>query len=157
VSAPSQNIQSFQNRFWSKVEETPTCWNWTAYKDAFGYGIFNLCGGYGCIPAHKLSWIMHFGREPEPLCVLHRCDNPACVNPEHLFLGTRADNIADCVAKKRQPIGSKKATAKLDENDVRFIRETYQHWRGGILARKFGVSPGLINGIVHRKRWTHVR
>lgn len=92
-------------RFWEKVEKTDGCWNWTAcvlkgYKGfTGGYGLFGI-GGKSFL-VHRLSWEINNGRIPDGLCVLHTCDNRKCVNPEHLFLGTRGDNARDMVLKGR--------------------------------------------------------
>ena len=78
------------------------CWNWNGYRNKTGYG-FTRIGGRGSkgILAHRLSWVLHHGEIPEGLHVLHKCDNPSCVNPNHLFLGTNLDNIKDRTAKGR--------------------------------------------------------
>lgn len=86
-------------RFWSFVEKTDSCWLWTGAKHPKGYGIFHLRGRTP--RAHVLSWILHHGPVPRGLCVLHRCDNPPCVNPDHLFLGTPQDNTDDMTRKGR--------------------------------------------------------
>lgn len=93
-------------RFWEKVQKTETCWNWTGYAPK-GYGVFYE--NRRAVPAHRFSWKIHFGPieghvagHPElEWCVCHRCDNPRCVNPDHLFLGRDRDNIHDCIAKGR--------------------------------------------------------
>jgi hypothetical protein len=88
------------DRFWTKVQKSDGCWQWTAYRDPMGYGRFRLNGEARL--AHRVSWEMHNGSiSPEDLCVLHKCDNPSCVNPDHLFLGDRIANVADMVAKGR--------------------------------------------------------
>jgi len=89
-------------RFLSKVslQITSGCWVWTGFRNAQGYGHFAL-DGYKVGRAHRASWVLHRGSIPTGLCVLHRCDNPSCVNPDHLFLGTDADNAHDRDAKGR--------------------------------------------------------
>lgn len=89
-------------RFWVKVEikSEDECWNWTAFKNKQGYGRFGS-SSCRCVNAHRVSWTIAFGPIPEGHFVCHRCDNPSCVNPKHLFTGTRQDNVDDMVIKKR--------------------------------------------------------
>lgn len=89
-------------RFWRHVEKTGGCWNWTAARNRKGYGTFTMPGKMRHVPtlAHRVSWFLTHGKWPEP-CALHRCDNPRCVRPDHLFEGTKADNNADMRAKGR--------------------------------------------------------
>jgi hypothetical protein len=105
MSTPNDSTK-LHNRFWSKVNaNSPAeCWPWTGGVTHNGYGKFSL--GPLCarriVRSHRLVWEMVHGAVPDGMQVLHRCDNPRCCNPEHLFLGTNADNVADKVAKNRQ-------------------------------------------------------
>lgn len=94
------------DRFWSKVDKSGTCWVWTAHTDRRGYGRMQRGErGQGVILAHRFSWHLATGIDPGDLCVLHLCDNPPCVNPDHLVLGTRAANVLDMINKGRQSSG----------------------------------------------------
>lgn len=152
-------------RFWEKVQirGPDDCWEWIAAHYPSGYGKMLVDGRV--VGAHRYSWMLHKGPIPRGTgahgwCVCHRCDNKRCVNPAHLFLGTHADNMADKVRKGRQGAlrGERHSIAKLSDDDVRSIRHRYAE--GGVtqtaLAREFGVWPGTINYVIHRKFWTHV-
>jgi len=87
-------------RFWSKVEMTDGCWTWKAFKNKQGYGRFGIAAGQ-CVNAHRVSYTIKNGPIPQDLFICHTCDNPSCVNPNHLFAGSRQDNIDDMMIKKR--------------------------------------------------------
>jgi hypothetical protein len=87
------------DRFWEKVDKSGDCWLWTGHRGCKGYGAAWAEGRHQA--AHRVSWELAFGAIPDGLHVLHHCDNPPCVNPDHLWLGTNSDNQRDCVAKGR--------------------------------------------------------
>ena len=120
-----------------------------------GYGCFHDRRAYS---THRYSWEIHFGSVPAGKCVLHRCDNRACVRPDHLWIGTRAENTADMLAKGRHRTaavsGETHYLAKLTEDAVREIRSS--HERGIDLAARFGVSPGLVSLVRLGRAWKHV-
>jgi hypothetical protein len=86
-------------RFWKSVNKDGYCWLWTRKPDAYGYGVFSVNGRH--TRAHRFSWELHHGPVPDGLWVLHKCDTPACVRPDHLFIGTQMDNVTDMIAKGR--------------------------------------------------------
>lgn len=151
-------------RFWPKVDKRgpDECWPWTAGTDQHGYGKLSAGRGVRLMrKAHRISWEIANGT-PGKLHVLHRCDNPNCVNPAHLRLGTHAENIAEMDARGRRggnglPFGEDHGNAKLSEDDVREIRRLSA---GGMsqraLARRFGVSRCPIRRVVRNEGWTHV-
>lgn len=149
-------------RFWDKVEKTDTCWVWTAGKLWSGYGVISDAMGpvRKSIKAHRASWELHYGRIPEGMQVCHSCDNPPCVRPDHLFLGTAKDNVQDCISKSRRrlPIGIKHKMHKLTPKAVKEIRERYS--LGNVsqrsLADEFGVSQTVVGDAIRRVTWRHV-
>lgn len=92
--------ETIEFRLWRRVRRTEACWLWTGNTRHFGYGVIRVDGGKQ-EATHRVSWRLHFGEIPDGMCVLHRCDVPACVRPDHLFLGDRAANNADMAAKRR--------------------------------------------------------
>ncbi len=151
--------------FWQKVSKDGPihpicgqCWIWTARSLMNGYGRLKVAGRWHF--AHRYSWGIHAGPIPNELCVLHRCDNPSCVNPTHLFLGTRGDNAADMVWKNRHAKGENVPWAKLTDEQVREIRSRYEYnstTNGAYaLARDFGVSQPTIARILDGRTWKHV-
>lgn len=138
-----------------KLDETTGCWIWQAGFQPNGYGRFKLPGKNAT--AHRASWELHKGAIPSGLFVLHRCDRPACVNPDHLWLGTHAENMADMRAKRRQNKGTKQHAATLNEPMVYGIRAMLKHGASqDECATIFGVSRSTIQEIGTRARWAHL-
>lgn len=136
-----------------KVDDATGCWNWTGCKLNTGYG---QMWAYGrARSTHRLSYELHRSPLPEGVQLCHRCDNRACVNPDHLFIGTNAENMADKVAKGRQARGVGIAQSKLTENDVIAIRAA-KDISQTLIAEQFGVSSGLISLVLSKKIWRHV-
>ena len=128
------------------------------YPDPKGYGRFRPTGEK-VITAHRFAWKLWRGLIPDGLCVLHHCDTPSCVNPEHLFLGTVADNTNDMVKKGRNVYfsGEKSPLSKLKESDVIKIRACLKNGETQIsIARKFGVVQQNISNIKNGKGWKHI-
>lgn len=147
-------------RFMDKVrkDEETGCWNWHAGRTRKGYGNFQPVGEKSGL-AHRVSYELFKGKIKKDLHVLHSCNNPSCVNPEHLRTGTNADNINDKVLAGRgnQPRGEKHHGAKLSNLDIKMIRtlgdEGYTYSN---IAKVFGVTPETISHITKRKGWRHV-
>lgn len=148
---------SAPDRFWSKVDVRgqEACWPWKGRRDADGYGRVQHAGRDQ--QAHRVSWELSCGPIPAGLCVLHKCDVPPCVNPDHLWLGTNAENLADMRVKGRAASGSRNGRAKLTEADVRAIRVSLATGCAQrAIATGYGVSRGLIGMIASRDRWRHI-
>jgi len=145
---------SDRQRFWSFVKRTPNCWEWIGCKNKKGYGWFYINGRPHT--AQRISWIIHFGTITEPLCICHKCDNPGCVNPHHLFEGTNQENTADRHAKGRSkgPQGTKHAMAKLSDADIVSIRRSSLPSR--TLGALYHVSKTQILRIKKGISWKHV-
>lgn len=146
------------SRFWSKVSKSDDCWLWMAsrcgyrYKSGGGYGQF--VKGRNVWYAHRVSWTIQNGSIPDGLQVLHRCDNPFCVKPDHLFLGTQLDNMKDCRSKGREAVGEKKAVYG-SKNGMK-QPGVYERWRKIIDSREWRekVSIGTKIGLKRRGRTT---
>jgi len=144
-------------RFWANVQKTRSCWEWIRYKNTKGYGMITIHGKP--VMAHRLSWEMRNGPIPEGLCACHHCDNPSCVNPGHIFIGTAQDNIRDSYLKSR----------RVDRLTIAQVKSIRCRIRAGerykALAKEFGKSVrtiaslstgdtwGWIDSEGHRMKW----
>ncbi len=149
MAETQRDLFSTSSRFWEKVKiDFAGCWLWTGATNENGYGKIGVVGK--TVRAHRLAWELHYGPIPAGLNVLHKCDNPACVRPQHLFLGTKADNSADMATKGR-------AAKKLTPAAVMEIRA--QHAAGQSttsIATRFGVSRKAVGDVINGRRWSHV-
>ena len=137
------------------IRADDACWPWLGASDPCGYG--QMCVNGRIERAHRLAWLLSNGEIEENLRVLHRCDNPPCVNPAHLFLGTQLENVRDCITKKRNNYGERCGSAKLSEPDVRAIRELVSSGhRQSDLAKRFGVSHQQISRVSLGRAWKHL-
>ena len=141
-------------RFWSKVKKGDGCWEWLAGKDNKGYGRFHL-NGKSTI-AHRTALKFSGVDIPDDMFACHKCDNPACVNPDHIFIGTCADNLRDMAEKGRSTHGEKNPNAKLCLNDVLLIRDLCKTQAQTVIAEWFGISSATVSCIHRRKRWADI-
>lgn len=148
-------------RLWEKIAKggPDDCWLWAAGRDRKNYGVVNAGGKHGkTMKAHRAAYIDAVGPIPAGLQVLHRCDNPPCCNPSHLWVGTNKDNIADMKNKGRDKgafsFGEKHMNSKLTAADVLAIRASPESERK--IGRRYGVSGANINSIRQRKSWKHI-
>lgn len=139
---------------WTETNEG--CWEWNGARTPGGYGMISSgkgSGGYRPLVASRVAWQLEYG-DPGEHVICHACDNPPCVNPAHLFIGTKADNNRDMANKKRTRNGERRPQAKISDADVKAIRKRYTD--GGIsqakLAREYGVTQSAISLIVSSKR-----
>jgi len=153
-------VTSIQKPFLERVSFGDGCWEWQGRLHT-GYG--RLRG----VLAHRISWETFRGLIPEGLCVLHKCDNPSCVKPSHLFVGTQIDNIKDRHAKGRSSSGESHSkscrgeivgTSKLKEQDVKDIRGKREEGvRVASLSKEYGIVQSAVYNIIGRRRWRHVQ
>jgi len=139
------------------------CWLWSGAKNKGGYGTLTVGSRTDAsrttMLAHRYSYSIHKGSFDKKLCVLHRCDNPPCVNPNHLFLGTRLDNHTDMVGKGRRVDlrGEQRPNHKLTQRQVTHIKSLLESGtHQTVIAKKFGVNQTLVSAIKTNKVWSHV-
>jgi hypothetical protein len=171
MSVPDLLSAKIRESFWRFVDKGPACWLWRGSKLTRGYGLVGTGRAVERL-AHRMSYRLHTGPIPAGLMVLHRCDVRACVNPEHLFLGTALDNTHDALSKGRLARGRRHGTrtmpasvargeraygARMTAATVRDLRA--RHARGEsarVLAGEFGISSSQATRIARRQRWAHV-
>lgn len=160
ITLNEKDILRFESKFTKGTPEE--CWNWT---DSLRRGYGKMKVGYTNYRAHRIAYSVYKGEIPEGMYVCHSCDNPSCVNPNHLWLGTHDDNMKDKAKKGRCPgwggevlRGSKNPRAKLKEEDIPVIKE--MHHKEGIsqsaIARLYGVASPTISSIILGNKWRHV-
>jgi len=150
------------HRFFDRLEHGENgCWNWTGGTISDGYGSIRFVTDNGKIEsyAHRVSWIIHRGKIPDGLKVLHHCDNPRCCNPDHLWLGTDLDNALDKTEKGRNnvPYGENAGSAKLKSEQVYEIRKLHSDGMPQRqIAKRFGIVHNTVGQIVLGRTWKRV-
>lgn len=155
---PNYERPSPESRFWSNVQRGDGCWIWSGHIDALGYGRFRIAGVTD--RAHRAAWFFSNGRIPTGMEICHRCDNPSCVRPQHLFLGTHQENMDDMRLKGRSAPqvndyrGTRNPRARLTEQQARHVK--YSNDRVCDLAAQFGVPRETLYSIRNGKNWRHL-
>ena len=145
-----------ESHFWAKASVSESgCWEWNGSVTQSGYGLYAAMPGV-VVRAHRLAYAIANGKFDESLFVCHRCDNPKCVNPDHLFLGTASDNMQDMIAKGRENRlrGEDNPTSKLTSDDV--VNIFFSDGKNIEIADKYNIAPSLVSLIRHKKVWSHV-
>lgn len=155
IKTPTDGIKIF----WDSVAKTDACWIWTGHLDKQGYGVVPICSEHQELlsissrstSAHRFSYLLAFGAIPKGLVVRHKCDNPQCVRPDHLLIGTHADNIADMDARNRR-------YSKITKGQAQELRDIWEarpnkHGLRKELAKRFDISPRHVWHIVNYKSW----
>jgi len=143
-------------RFWNKVKRTESCWLWQASVNALGYGLFRANGKI--VTAHRFSYILNYGKIPNGLHILHHCDTPPCVRPDHLYSGTHLENMKDKKERGRvsRQCGENHPKSKLTNGEVREIRKLKGRYFQYEIAKIYGVTKGCINHIMTNRQWSTI-
>jgi hypothetical protein len=157
----NRELENWVSRFWKYVQKEDGCWRWIGPHGKYGYGTLSGIpwsnNHKGKELSHRISWVINRGPIPHNMYVLHTCDQPSCVNPDHLFLGTQIDNNNDKVSKVRQAMGEKLPQSKLNAEDIRHIRSLRTYGLSLYeLADIFRVDFSNIGRIVRRESWKHI-
>lgn len=144
-----------ETRFWARVKKTKTCWIWTGAKNSKGYGDIMINGKHE--KSHRYSYLISKGEIPYNKHVLHHCDNPTCVNPEHLWIGTNHENVLDKISKGRDSnkSGKNNPNVKLNGEKVNKIRKLYKQGEHNMvqIGKIFNVNRNVISRVVNQKYW----
>lgn len=152
---PHKDVIPTEVLFWRKVKKTESCWLWTANTHSFGYGLFSV--NRKTISAHRYSYILHKGDIPSGLVIRHKCNTPNCVNPEHLELGTQADNIQDAVKLNRHCHGESHGMVSItDEIALLIKQELAKGISAARIAKELDVSKHIVYAIKYGKTWKHL-
>lgn len=138
-------------KFWGQVDVglDCECWPWRGRSNAGGYG------RHDAAMAHRVAYTLVNGEIPDGMIIRHNCDNPPCCNPKHLLVGTHADNMQDCISRKRIAHGAKQHKTSITAEDALYIRKNPDRMTGRALAAKFGLSPSTISYIRSGKTWRY--
>jgi hypothetical protein len=152
----SQYLEKAKQRFEAKFLPVPEagCWLWESALDSGGYGLFAFNGK--AVTAHRVSWTLYRGAIPNGVCVLHKCDERSCVNPDHFFLGSQSDNALDMVKKKRgnHSRGEKNGWSTLTADQVRSILSDDR--AQSVIAKAYGTTQANVSSIKLGKAWKHI-
>lgn len=156
VFGANMNItEKDKKRFWDRVDASGECWEWTAGKNSLGYGKISIDAKN--VYAHRLAYILAYGFIPNGLFVCHHCDNPGCVKPSHLFVGTQSDNLKDAASKGRIPQGTIHWNSRLVENDIHEIRRLHSLGVSQpLLAKMWKICQPQVSKIVYRVQWRNI-
>lgn len=139
-------------KFWDRIDKSnqDVCWEWKSHKNSDGYGSMKIFGQEQ--KAHRISWTLHYGDIPDGMCVCHTCDNPGCVNPHHLWLGTHTENMVD-KSRKGRVDGERNPNSKIDDETAKRIVREYENgiFSQAEIARKEKLSTGQVCKIIHGK------
>lgn len=160
-----EKLERLKKSFEKHVIRKEGCWDWKGPISKGGYPVMSCRRQIGSDRGHKASWIIHFGEIPERMHICHKCDNPVCTNPDHLWIGTHKENNDDKIAKgrsryKQPPIkkGSENASAVLNERKVKEIKGLLNEGHSSYgIGKEFGVSKTTILRIKNGINWSHVK
>lgn len=161
ISGHNGYLRPLEVRFWENIDKRGPhdCWEWKASKFKTGYGRVGIGQSTGKTAlAHRVAYEFTYGPIPNEMVICHKCDNPPCCNPSHLFLGSHADNVSDKVAKNRHDHGMNHACAKLTDEQVVEARLRYAtgNFFQRELAAEYCISRGVMGALLRRKTWRHL-